>query len=445
MDKFITIIKNNKLLVFILLSSFILSLVYSFHFKINPEVDAGAYDEIGWNIAQGIGYRSSPEIEASLDQSIMRVGPLYEFFLAIIYYIFGHSYKAVWIMQALLHTISALLIYLTCLIIFKEPENKKTIALMASAIFAFYPDLVEISAMLLTETLYLFLFCLAIYFFFKYFHIINTWTAIMIGIIFGLATLARPPVLFLIPVIIFYYYKKSKIIPAALFIITLLLVFTPWAVRNYIIYDKFMPFGASGAYNLWIGNYHGGNGEQEPTREMVDYANKYGMAEIPAESMRQFKKFIITYPEEFIKLTILRINKYFSIIRPMGFWFYQTGWSQFIFILSSGLASVVLFVFGLAGLIQAIKIKNKQLTYLIWLTTITPLILFVTVIETRYRFQIYPMLAIFAGYFIMEMHIQKKIFKNKILWLAFVIIFINGFIDLILSFDRLQERLDLFF
>ena len=95
-----------------------------------------------------------------------------------------------------------------------------------------------------------------------------------------------------------------------------------------------MPFGAAGNFNFWIGNYHGANGEQGPTDEQMKFEQTHETKAINGESMKQFKNFLITHPGEFVKLTFLRVNKYFSIIRPMGFWFYQTGWGQFLLLLA---------------------------------------------------------------------------------------------------------------
>jgi len=443
-NKLFLFLNKNKILLIILFLVFLFSIIYSFHFKIVPAVDARAYDRIGLNLAEGNGYREKMEGLLELDNAIERVGPMYEYFLGSIYYVFGHHYETVWIAQAVLRTMSALLIYLITIKIFQDKQSKKKIALVATGIFGFYPDLIEISAMLMTETFYLFLFCLGLFLFFKYFNKLNIYSAVMLGLIFGLATLARPPVLFLIPIIFYYYWQKKNLKYLAVFIITIIIVFIPWTARNYSVYNKIIPFSAAGGYNFWIGNYHGANGEQESPPEARAYAREYGMAEISKESIKQFKNFVITHPLEFSKLTLLRINKYFSIIRPMGFWFYQSGIGQAIMLLSSAIVSVILFVFGLAGVIKSWDQKNEKLKYLVAFTIITPLIIFITVVETRYRFQIYPLLSILAGYFIVYLWQKEKRWVNKILWIAVAVIFINGLADLILSFDRFRERLGWF-
>ncbi|MDD4271835.1 MAG: glycosyltransferase family 39 protein [Patescibacteria group bacterium] len=445
-EKWLLFWRQNRILILILVGSFILSLAYSFYFKIPPAVDARAYDNIAQNLANGNGYRENLDTDLVHDFAIARVGPLYEYFLAGVYKIFGHSYGAVWTIQAVLHALTAWLIYLASILIFAASQQRRAIGLMAAAIIGFYPDLIEISAMLMTETLYLFFICLFFYLFFRFFYEPKNWLLVFLfGLVSGLAVLARPPVLFLLPVAYFLFFRKKLLSQAIIFSIVLFLVFTPWTVRNYLTYGEIMPFGAAGNFNFWIGNYHGGNGEQEPTEEHIQFSAKYGVREINGESMRQFKLFLSDYPAEFLKLTALRVNKYFSIIRPMGFWFYQTGWSQFLFIFSSAMASIILFVFGLAGAIKSFLAREEKFYYLLAFAAIAPLIIFITVVETRYRFQIYPLLAIFAGYFVVSLKYEARRWTNKILWLSITLIFTNGLIDLLLSSAKLKERLGLFF
>ena len=116
-----------------------------------------------------------------------------------------------------------------------------------------------------------------------------------------------------------------------------------------------------------------------------------------------------------------------------------------MFILSSAAVWVFLFVFGLGGVFKAIVDRDKRLYYLLAFTVLTPLIIFITVVETRYRFQIYPLLAVFAGYFIVNLHGQIKWWREKTLRLAVILVVANGLLDLLLSLERFKERLDLFF
>lgn len=436
--------KENKILTVILLGSFLASLIYSFYFQIKPVVDARAYDTTAQNIVNGIGFRENPEKDILHDYAIARVGPLYQYFLAGLYFVFGHNLGIVWLFQSLLHMLSAWLVYLIARQLFDDSTYSKTIALIAAGFLGFYPDLIEISAMLMTETLYLFLFCLTLYIFFRFFERDDKFSVALLGLVFGLAVLARPPVLLILPLFIFYFFRRKEFMKIAILILMLILVFVPWTARNYLTYSKIMPFGAAGNFNFWIGNYHGGGGEQEPIKVHYDFVATRPVAEINGESMRQFISFLRNYPAEFIKLTFLRVNKYFSLIRPMGFWFYQYGLGQAIFIFSSALASVFLFIFALGGFWESIKQKDEKLLYLAAFTVLTPLLIFITVVETRYRFQIYPLLAIFSAFFAVKLFSSKNWWTNKILWSTFIFLFFNTLIDLFLSLEKLKERFSQF-
>lgn len=445
MEKIIQYIKENKWLFWILIISFAVTVAYAFYFQIRPVVDAKAYDRIAQNLIAGNGFVEDSGVNIKFDRAITRVGPLYQLILAGIYIIFGHNFEPVWILQALLHTFSAYFVFLTAKIIFKDNEKKEKIALVAGGVFAFYPDLIEISAMLMTETIYIFFWCMMIWYFFKMMGEMEmqkklSVKVIALGVVSGLAVLARPPVLFVLPAIFAYFLLRKKYVLTVLFFLTLSAVFTPWTIRNYLVYQKVMPVGAAGAWNFWIGNHEGGKGEQEETPEMHEYLEKYGVVELQDESIRQFKNFVFQHSLDFVRLTVWRVNKYFSVARPMGFWFYDSGLSQILFVLSSAAASVVLFALSLYAAIKLWSEKNNTLIkYLFAFTILTPLILFITVVETRYRFQIYPLLSIFAGYGAISLFSQKLWWKNKIFLLSLAFIIFNAMIDLVFSLDRLQK------
>ncbi|OAG26997.1 ArnT family glycosyltransferase [Thermodesulfatator autotrophicus] len=87
--------------------------------------------------------------------------PLYPAFLAGVYKIFGtENYNAVRLIQIVLALLSGLLVYFLAQKIFR----KEKIAFGATAFFLFYPSLVIFNYLILTETLFIFLFLLALYF-----------------------------------------------------------------------------------------------------------------------------------------------------------------------------------------------------------------------------------------------------------------------------------------
>lgn len=442
---------NNKYLIYILFGSFFVCVAYSFVFRINPVVDAKAYDVIAQNIVAGNGFVENADLSVKFDKAIIRVGPLYQYFLAGTYWLFGHNYWVVWVLQAILHTISVYFVYLTARIIFKQFEKVETISLLSAGIFAFFPDLVEISAMVMTETLYLFFWAWLLWYFVDFvdknkIESSKAWISSMaLGAVGGLATLARPPVLFVLPVIFVYFLLKKKIKLLIIMSLAIGIIFTPWTVRNYLAYQKIMPFGGAGGYNFWIGNHVGSTGEQDKPEEVEPFIEQYGAYLVSDKSIDEFKIFVREYPFDFVRLTALRINRYFSSARPMGFWFYDSGLSQFVFIFSSAIYSFLLFLFSLYGGIMLWTRRNNLLNYLFSFIILTPLILFITVVETRYRFQIYPLLALIASYGLITLLNNKFLWKSRVFLLSFTFVSLNSIIDLLLSLDKLKEKLGLFF
>ncbi len=392
--------KNSYALIVILLGSFLLCIFYSFFYRIHPVVDAKAYDRIGWNLAQGFGFREDANVSYEFDHAITRAGPGYEFFLAGLYRMFGHRYEPVWIAQALLHALSVFFLYCIARRTFRE--QGESIGLVAASLFAFWPDLIEISAMLMTETLYLFFTILVVYFFVRaYEKSENKFLAAVLGITTGLAILTRPPILLFAPVFIFFYCQKRQFKPLILYSSLLILSLAPWTIRNYLIYHEPVFTTMIGDYNLWLGNTLQSDGGQYnlPYNPLNAYVDQYGFFGLKEKARAEFWGFVFGHPLVFFKLCLIRFIRYFSLIRPMGFWFYQSGFPQLAFVASSLVWIAGVFVTGFLGMftIMKEKVKNAQ-SYLIALALTAPILLLPTVVQSRYRFQIYPFMVLFAGY-----------------------------------------------
>lgn len=434
-------LKNNKILTVIILLSFTASLLYSLVYQIRPLIDADAYDKIAVNLINGFGFRENSYLDYKFDYAILRAGPGYEFFLAGLYLIFGHSYLAVWVAQALLHALTAWIVYLTARRIF--PNYSASLGLIAAAFIGFHPDLIEISAMLMTETLYLFLVSLLVLIFVKSYQEIgkNRWPVIL-GAVTALTILCRPTVILFAPIIILAYLFKKNLEAILLFIIPLVLFLSPWIVRNYLVYHQFILTTLIGQYNLWVGNTLTSNGGQfsDGYNFATGYADTYGFYGFKAHSSAQFWNFIFSEPVAFIKLCFIRTVRFFSLIRPMGFWFYQTGLKQMVFVFTSGLAIAALFISGFSGIVSALKEKNPLLYFLILLALTSPFALILSVVQSRYRFQIYPLLAIFAGYFLVNLFARVPGFK-KYLVITTVFLLSISMLDTLSNVSTVIERL----
>lgn len=443
-DKFNKLITHKRFLPTALAIIFLVSIIYSFYYQIVPAVDARAYDNIALNILAGNGFKEQgSSVPILFDMSIQRAGPAYEYLLAGIYIIFGHHYSAVWIIQALLHTLTAYLIYKICLKIF----NSACPGALALLIFGLHPDLIENSAMLLTETWYLFTVTLVVYLFVLiYENSQSWWLSFLLGVSLVVSIYSRPTVILFVPIIYLLYLIRKNYLPIALSLVTIIVLMTPWTLRNYKIYHQFIPTTLIGQYNIWIGNTLVANGGQLSGgfNPWDDYAAKNGFADIKNKASQEFKNFLFQHPLTFIKLSLVRTVRYFSLIRPMGFWFYQVGLGQMIFVGFSALFIALLFVTGWSGILIALSQKKSLYYYLIALAITAPLPLIATVVESRYRFQIYPFLAMFGGYALYYWFTNKGWYKQLQFLIPTVFLLLISLVDVLMSSGVIIERLKTF-
>lgn len=434
--------KENRIIAAIMLASFIISLAYSFYFKIDPAVDAAAYDKIAWNLVQGNGYKESADLSFDEDIAILRVGPGYEFFLATIYYIFGHYIWIVWIIHAFLSAASVYLAFLLSKEIFKESWSF-FIGIAAASFLAFSPDLITINGMLMTETLGIFLIILSAYLFFKY---INSedkpiYLVVFTALALGAAVLVRTPaVLLFLPFAGYFIFHKNWR-HFLFFSFTLFLIFLPWTFRNYQVYHSFIPTNLAFGYDLLAGNHSGATGELEPY-----YLNERFMEQGRIEGNKlAFKEallFIFANPLEFLNITLYRISIYFSFVRPTGFWFHLEGMSKALTLAFSALYSILLFVLGFLGIykIKELPLEDKRRAkFLLWLLLMMPLAVVWIIVETRYRFLVYPFFAVFGGYGLAGLFNKKNNFKPALL--IFSALFLNAAFDAWRNSERIVERI----
>ena len=433
-------ISENKIIILIVLAALAISLVHSFYFQLEPIVDAAAYDRIAQNLAAGRGYLEWQNALVQNDFSIARVGPGYEFFLAGVYKIFGHHYWPIWILQAIFHALTVLFVYLTAKEIFKSRWGV-LIGISAAALIAFSPDLIVASSMLLTENLAVFLLAACLYFFVRYWRENDWLDTVVLAIFFALAVLVRSQLVLLAIVFFALFLARKDWKKIVIFLAVAVLFFIPWVVRNYQIYKTFIPFNAALGYNLWNGNHPGASGEMEVDYQpLIDYHASHTPLEVNREGIKQFREFVFQRPGEFIELTLKRISIFFSFSRPTGFWPNFSKLQQIITAALSSVYSVLVFTLGFAGMWLAFKNaappQKNLLKYFLWLTLMIPLGVIFILVETRYRYPIYPLLAIFGGYAIYCARFRWAEFTNTAAF-VFLILLANTLVDFFSNLERI--------
>lgn len=439
----VKLIKRHKLIAIVLLAGFAVTISYAFYFQVKLAVDSRAYDSIAWSLVQGTGYTETTSPVP--DSAIGRLGPGYEFFLAAIYWVFGHKLWIVWLIQSLLHTASAFLVYRLVQRLY-DGENAEKFAALGAGLYIFFIDLLEFPAMLLTETLYLFLVLLGLNFAFSMWERPTNHNVLAVSSVLTLAILVRPPVTILALIALGFLVYKRLWRQAAIFIVTAVIILTPWTVRNYLKYHLFIPTAYMIGYDLWVGNSPGSKyiGELTATDEINQYSSEKGVFAANERGKREFLSLIVNQPWEFIKLQLTKTSIYFSAARPAAFWFHLSGTSRLLTIILSSSFFFIIFAFGLSGLWLYLKKRDLISRMMVLATLAAPAGIIWIVVETRYRYQIYPMMIILGVIFLAELLKSPRV-HTKVLSVFALIIASNTLFDAVRNIPRLMERIQRLF
>jgi 4-amino-4-deoxy-L-arabinose transferase-like glycosyltransferase len=211
-----------------------------------PRDDALEYDKLAANISSGRGYIDDDGSPTSFRP------PLYPAFLAAIYYVFGHSYPAARVCQAVLGALVVFLIYLIGRDIYPEKA-----ALSAAFMTAIYPSYVILTTYLLSEVLFTFLLAAAVYLLLRL-RSAYIKTASLLGAVLGMLSLTRPsaaalPLIFItmFGVVMRGRTKRRLFYLAAALLLFYMMILAPWSVRNAIIHGRFSLISSNGGLNFY--------------------------------------------------------------------------------------------------------------------------------------------------------------------------------------------------
>jgi Dolichyl-phosphate-mannose-protein mannosyltransferase len=128
--------------------------------------------------------------------------------------------------------------------------------LLAAFLAAVYPELVWFAAHFWAETLFTVLLWWAIERLVASDDLGSPRAALAAGLLWGAAILTRETVLYFVPLGALWlaWRRPGGLRRAGLFVCASLVVVMPWTVRNYLVFDAFVPVSTAGALNLWQGN-----------------------------------------------------------------------------------------------------------------------------------------------------------------------------------------------
>lgn len=312
---------NVNLLVAVFLLSFLIRIVFVLNVK-PPHLryeglfywDAYDYCRLAQNVVSGKGY-----VDSDTGKPTGLRAPGQPFFLAMMYFFFGHSHTAAKLAQAFLSAITCVLIYF---IAYRLCQSA-TIGLLSAFFFAIYPASVYYSGYLLSETLFTFFFTCSVLVLILENETNSLTMQFLSGLFLGLSALTRPVVLLFFPFIFLWkFLKKESPIKASAFstaFITLFMLLTllPWMVRNYAVHKAVVPVSIYAGYQLWQSSHPypegWGLGYVTSDTRLTEAQGVKDELERDRVYMREGIQFVLQNPVKFIKMSILKVLWFFNV------------------------------------------------------------------------------------------------------------------------------------
>lgn len=311
----------NKTNLFLFLFAIFIKIIFSIMILnfFEPNIAEEFYDDIARNLINGNGYI----INEGESPNLWRA-PVYPFFLAGIFCLFGSANLYAILFQILIDST-------TCLVIFfigKSVYNKK-IGLISAIAFILYPFFSYYTVHLLSESLFTLLLSLVILYLIRKRKTGRCWDFFVIGLLAGIAILCKPSLqyspFFILFGLFIYFKRKRALLNFSALAIGVFVVILPWVIRNYYVTDSFF-LGTGGGYNLWLGNHIPTDGKDHDELD----GEKLQLLKDSISRVTQGKgdQFTVENDKKFFKEALrgIRDNPYQTILlivkKAFRFWFY---------------------------------------------------------------------------------------------------------------------------
>jgi len=284
----------------------------------DPRGQMTSWSRIAFNLVSGEGYVYGSGAPTA------RRGPVPVLFLASLFYLFGPQAFPVPIVvsQWVWDAASAVLIYFITM----DLWGRQQVAVLAAVMFALHPIVTENSIQVNVEPLATFLLLAFILTFLRALYnpkwVRFIWPGSLLGLsILSLAVLQFFPVLAVALIVVALRAEKRRtLVAVATFCLSLLVVWSPWIIRNYLVLDTFVPVSTLGGHNLLKNHQTLGEAdylrfrntqEDEVIKERLFAARGIDIKQLSeVEQDELFRAaaldFIRTYPDRFLTLSVVR-------------------------------------------------------------------------------------------------------------------------------------------
>jgi len=194
-----------------------------------------------------------------LHEGVFFRAPLYAYFLASVYRMFGHGYVWIRVIQFLIGSLSCILVYLLGKRVFNDRTGR-----IAGVVAALYGILIYFEGELLIPVLLVPLDLLVMLALLRTSDRPSSGRWILSGGLLGLSAIARPNILLVGAAFVIWIVFKLKgkdakvgsksILYAGFFVLGAILIVSPVTLRNYLEGDDFVLIASQGGMNFYIGN-----------------------------------------------------------------------------------------------------------------------------------------------------------------------------------------------
>jgi 4-amino-4-deoxy-L-arabinose transferase-like glycosyltransferase len=316
------------------------------------------------------------------------ITPGFPLFLSLIYAIFGtgeFAVNLVYYFQALISTCTVLLAFLI-----GYRLNGFKAGVIALAISAIYPPFIWANTQLLTEVLFTFSITLFVYILTVTFSEPSVKHHFISGLVLGITSLIRPtPAPYLLIMVFLLFIKRKKVDYqflklVGLAVIGFLIVMSPWWIRNFELYNRFVPFSTEGGNPFLIGTHPWFIGWEETNNNLPVVADEFARNKMWYDKGKE-----IMWRE--LNSNPIRYIKWLTIGKLRAFWAPYFGSPTFYTLF----LHVPIFLLGMLFIVKDfIYRKHLELSLFICFFTFVHIVYLPI---SRYSFPIIPLMIVFAG------------------------------------------------
>jgi len=315
--------KHKQLLTLILVAAVLIRIPIALYMGDQVTVLPGIHDQVSYDalarsLLEGRGYSFTDDWYpfTPADTPTSHWSFIYPLYLAGIYAVTGYHPLVARLVQGVVG--GALICFLVYLI-GRRVVNEDT-GLIGAGLVAVYGYFVYYNVALMTETFFIALVLLTLYLSMELKEKPTLARWVLLGLALGIASLLRQTILLFVPFLIlwlFWELKKDGILwwYFTIPIIIIILLITPWTLRNYSVYHQFLLLNSNAGYALFASNNPnlGTNWSNDevvvPVPEELAGQNE---AELDRALTQRGIEYILTDPERYVWLTLDKTLEYFK-------------------------------------------------------------------------------------------------------------------------------------